>query len=229
MIDLIGKKVTATIIISVLVLLGAGGATYYYLYPMEQKYKNETSTLRSKTSELQAQITRITFEFKEIQKEINRYQELKARKFFNAQDRITAREAAMTVLRRSGLMDESTLAFEAAIEVPNPLAEKAGHKLISGPIKVEAKAMTDVDIYKFLLALQKSFPGYLQLVNFTVERETATPLKEAIKGLQEGKPKSMARAEINLIWWSMASQSQLEANPQLNPGLVPAQPVEGTP
>jgi hypothetical protein len=224
MIDLISKKV----LFMILLFLGVGVATisttYYYIVPAKVKYEQEANALKQKAGEVQAEIDRIRFEFEKIQSQIEGFKALQEKGFFNAQDRVTAREAITRLTRRAKV--SADIKFSAAALVPNIEVDAAKHKLLSGPMSISIRSMNDVAAYKFVLGLQKAFPGYLQLRSFDVTRDVSGKFMDKIGAIKEGTESTLVNGNVNLIWWSMASEEQLQADPSLNPALIAPQPAD---
>ncbi len=221
MIDLIDKRIMAIILIALFIAGGAIGGAYYYVAPAAVQYENESKSIKSKADGIQAEIDRIRYEFEKIQSQIEGFKALQVKGFFNAQDRVTAREAITRLTRRANV--DADIKFSAAALVPNPDVDGANYKLLSGPMSISIRSMNDVNAYKFVLGLQKAFPGYLQLRSFDVARDSSGKLSEKINGIRSGTKTPIVTGNVNLIWWSMASPEQLAADPMLNPALVAPQ------
>lgn len=221
MIDLISKRVLAVIMIAMALAGVSIGTAYYYIVPMAIQYENESKSIKQKADGVQAEIDRIRYEFEKIQSQIEGFKALQAKGFFNSQDRVTAREAITRLTRRAKV--DADIKFAAAGLVPNADVDGANYKLLSGPMSISIRSMNDVNVYKFVLGLQKAFPGYLQLRSFDMARNSSGALSDKIKDIRSGIKTPLVTGNVNLIWWSMASPEQLAADPMLNPALVAPQ------
>ena len=227
MIDLLGKKIVALIIICLLSTVGAGCGVYYYVFPQQEKLDKESKSLKSKIDAKRGEIKQITFEFEKIQSQIVEYNLLKGKGFFNAQDRITARDAAVAVIRNARLLDNGTeLDFKPASIVANQDSEKAGYKLLSGPVSIRVSALSDTHVFLFMRLLDGAFPGYMQMKSFKITRNAGSFL-ERTQRLREGTAEPMVTGTAEFVWWSMASEAQLKSRPELNPALSQTEPSEG--
>jgi hypothetical protein len=223
MIDLIDKRVFFAIILFFAIAGLSISTAYYYVIPSEIQYKQEADSLKSQAGVVQAEIDKIRFEFEKIQSQIEGFKALQSKGFFNAQDRVTAREAITRLTRRAKV--EADIKFAPASIVENLEVDAAKHKLLSGAMSIGVRSMNDVAAYKFVLGLQKAFPGYLQLKSFTVTRDTSGKFSDKLNGIKEGAETVLVNGNVDLIWWSMASEEQLLADPALNPALLVPPPT----
>lgn len=226
MIDLLGKKMIALIMICLLISGGAGVTVYYYMLPQQEKLDREAKSLKSQIDGKRAEITRIRFEFDQIQAQIKQFKMLESKGFFNAQDRITARDATVALMRNAKLMNDGTqVSFDPARLVDNEHAAKAGYKLLSGPVKVQFSALNDTNVFSFMVLLDRAFPGYMQMKSLAISRQGGKKLDETIESLKQGNASAMVNGSAEFVWWSMASEAQLKADPRLNPALyTPEEP-----
>ncbi len=225
MIDLIDRRVLFTILLFFAIAGISISSTYYYIIPSKIKYEQEADSLKSQAGVVQAEIDKIRFEFEKIQSQIEGFKALQAKGFFNAQDRVTAREAITRLTRRAKVAAD--IKFAPATIVPNVEVEAAKHKLLSGSMEISVRSMNDVAAYKFVLGLQKAFPGYLQLQSFSLSRDVTGKFEDKLNLIKEGQDTTLVNGNVDLIWWSMASEEQLLADPALNPALLapPTTPV----
>jgi TolA-binding protein len=225
MIDLLGKKLVALIMICLLAGAAAGGAVYFMVMPAQQQYAQEASSLRSRTNELQAEIDKMRFEFDQIQKQIDQFRGLERKGFFTPQDRITTREAISSVSKNSGLIESAVeVSFAPAQVIKNANADKAGYQLVAGPMKLRFGAMSDVNVFRYILTLQRAFPGYLQFKSFQIQRDAPTEFNARVTAINSGQQSQMVSGSVDFMWWTMASEEQLKASPLTNPTQVPITP-----
>jgi hypothetical protein len=218
MIDLLGKKMVTLILVCLFIAGGAGTIVYYYMLPQQEKLDRESKSLKSQIDGKRAEITRIRFEFDKIQTQITQFKVLEAKGFFNAQDRITARDATVALMRNAKLMDEGTqVSFDPARLVENEHATKAGYKLLSGPVKVQFSALNDTNVFAFMVLLDRAFPGYMQMKSLQISRTANKDFNATVDSLRQGNASAMVNGTAEFVWWSMPSEAQLKADPRLNP------------
>lgn len=218
MIRLLGLNRIIMIVASILICAAVGAAWYYYLSPTIEQYDKDIKKINGQISVKQADIRQLKEEFTQLKDQILKYNLLKANGFFNAQDRVTARETTRELARQSKLL-KAELNLSPGKIVDSQEARDAKHTLISGPMLIKLTAMDDVNAYKFVVALQHVFPGYLEFKRFDLHRskDLDTGMLEAIS---KGQSDGLVDGEVEFNWWSMASQRQMEANPYFNPAAV---------
>ncbi len=225
MIDILGQKLTVFIVICLLVTTGLGGLVYYAILPTKNMYEQESKSILAKTQEISAKVDQLRFDFDSIQTQIDQFRFLEKKGFFNAQDRITTRESIESITRKSGLVEESTeVTFSPAQVIENENARKANHTLIAGPMVVKFAAMTEADVYRYMLTLERAFPGYLQFRSFSINRLDPKQFDDQMKRISAGEELGVVQGTVDFLWWTMASQEQMQATPLTNPLQVTAPP-----
>ena len=223
MIRLLGTKRIIIIVVCILFSAAAGAGWYYYLDPEKQRLDREIRTVNGKIFAKEAEIKELKLEYDKLKDQIVGFNLLKKQGFFGAQDRVTARETIRELARQAKLQRVELKLTPARI-VDSKEATAASHSLLSGPMTLKIRALDDVHVYKFIIALQRVFPGYLEFNDLLLERKTELT-DEVIKNLSEGNSDGLIEGDVSFNWWTMASPEQLGANPYFNPA---AQAPEAT-
>lgn len=218
MINLLGTKIVLSILIAMLVLGSTGAGLYYYLIPAQEQIEKDQKAIDLKIRAKKAEIAQLKIEYDLLKDQIVKFNILKKKGFFNAQDRVTARETIAQLTEKSELL-KAELNLAAATVVQDQNAENAKHVLISGPMSIKISSILDQNVFKYMVALQNIFPGYLEFKDFNFTRKYE-PSDITVRSILDGKPQPLIEGELQFNWWSMASPAQMEANPYFNPTAV---------
>jgi hypothetical protein len=225
MIQILGLKKVITLVLSLLIIAAAGATYYYYFAPAIEIYDKDNRAADGKIRAKRAEINQLKQEYALLEQQIVEFKILQKAGFFNAQDRITARDTIDKLARLSKLLD-AKLNLSPGSLVQDPRARDANYSLISGPLNMDVGVLDDIDVYKFVVALQNVFPGYLEFKSLDLKRGGDLD-KGMIKSIMDGKSDSLVTGKVQFVWWSMASQEQMQANPYLNPAALAPKPVGG--
>ncbi len=226
MINLLGTRVVLSILIAMVVLGAAGSSLYYYLIPTQAQVQQDQRSIDLKIRGKRAEIAQLKIEYDLLKDQIVKFNILKKKGFFNAQDRVTARETIAQLTEKSELL-KAELNLAAATVVQDQNAESAKHVLISGPMSIKISSILDQNVFKYMVALQNVFPGYLEFKDFNFTRKYE-PADITVQSILKGKPQGLIEGELQFNWWSMASPAQMEANPYFNPTAVTPVPTGTT-
>lgn len=228
MINLLGPKIVLVIILATLVFGMSGAASYYYMIPQMETAKSDEMRLRGQISTKRDEIRQLKIEYVALKDQILKFNLLKKKGFFNAQDRVTARDTISQLTAQAKLLRADLNLSPAQQITDNKNASDAGYVLISGPMSIKIGSLNDINIFKYMVALQNVFPGYLEFKSFSFTRQGGES-QNMLQGLMDGNPEPLIEGELQFTWWSMASPLQMEASPYLNPGAVMAPAVPGQP
>jgi hypothetical protein len=220
MIRILGLNRIIWIVACILLMAGVGAGVYYYLTPELERYQGEVKKVNGQITMKRGQIQQLKLEYAQLKDQIVKFNKIKASGFFNAQDRVTARETIKELTSQARLL-KSELNLQPGSVQNNPKAAETSYVLISGPMSIKINSLDDISAYKFVVALQKIFPGYLEFKSLTMKRAKELD-RTVLKGILEGKPDTMIEGTAEFVWWSMASQKQMAANPYFNPAAMPA-------
>lgn len=188
-------------------------ATYLYIMPINETYQQNISTTKSKVTAKRAEVNRLIMEHSELAKSIKEFNLLKMKGFFNSQDRVTAREMMNEIARQSGI-SKAELTLPPAVVVQSQQAADANHTLLSGQMKFKVSSISDRNIFKLIVVLLKSFPGYLEFKDMQIKR-VGNFSQDSLLNARDMP--SLVEADINFVWWTMASEEQMKSNPYFNP------------
>lgn len=226
MIQLLGLQRVVGLILSILVIAAVGGLWYYYLVPEMEQHEQEIRNYTAKITAKSGEIRLLKVEYDQLKDQIVRYNLLKERGFFNAQDRVTARETIRALASQVDLY-QAGLRLSPATIVDTPKATEAKHKLLSGPMTIKLGSLDDVQTLKFVIALERVFPGYLEFEKLTLRR-TRDFDNDMVKQIRERKSNANVDGEVSFKWWSMASEEQLKGSAFFNPTAVETPPTPPT-
>ena len=190
-------------------------ATYLYIMPINETYVQNINATKSKITAKRAEVNRLIMEHAELTKSIKEFNLLKLKGFFNSQDRVTAREMMHEIARQSGI-SKIELTLPPAAVVRSPQATDANHTLLSGNMKFKVSSLSDRNIFKLIVVLLKSFPGYLEFKDMKIRRVGNFSQDVLLNAAGDNLP-SLVDADINFVWWTMASDAQMKSSPYFNP------------
>ena len=75
-----------------------------------------------------------------------------------------------------------------------------------------------------MLTLERAFPGYLQFRSFSINRLDPKQFDDQMKRISAGEELGVVQGTVDFLWWTMASQEQMQATPLTNPLQVTAPP-----
>lgn len=227
MIRILGLKRIIWLVCCLFLMAGVGAGIYYYFLPEMERNQNEIRKVEGQIQLKRAQIQTLKLEYAQLRDQIVKFNKIKQVGFFNAQDSVTAREMIKALTSQAHLL-RTTLNLLQGFAVDNPQARETGYSLISRPMTVKLQSLDDINAYKFVVALQSVFPGYLEFKNLTLKRSRELD-RDILKSIAAGNPSPLIEGTAEFVWWSMASQKQMAANPYFNPAAMPATPSLGAP
>ncbi|MGB4106960.1 MAG: hypothetical protein WBK55_04095 [Alphaproteobacteria bacterium] len=211
MIRVLGAKRILTIL-ALLVLNGLLAASVYlYLVPEKIKKQKELSSALGQISTVQSDIGRMQVEFDQLAIQQTQFEQLKERGFFGAQGRREAEKLLQKIQQEAGVVSAVASVQPGSIE-DNEEAQKADHKILVSPVKIQISAVDDVDVFRYLYLVERFFPGHVTIDKIMLERKTSinnTVLRAIATG---GKPQ-LVTADIEARWRTMIPQKDIIGAP----------------
>lgn len=220
------KKLQHDLMIRLVIVLGilvvALGATYYLrlkVHQLEDKYhwyKSDTlaiakklETLNKRTLEFSDSV-RVWESMTESQKKLQGLQLSKARTLLEElQNKLKLSEVNISFSKPEEVLDLTTPAISStqsgAKAVPGQAVvstglEKDGQmKVVTSDVSITFKALSDEFVYDFIYALEHDFPGYVQIKNFTVNREGKIT-KDIIERIANGDSPAIVAVTVDFVW-----------------------------
>lgn len=205
MIKILGAKRVFLLLglLAVNVLLAA--SLYLFFIPNQASLKQQLSASQSRSSTLQTDIQRMQMEFDQLETQRAEFEALKARGFFNLQDRRQA-ELMFTKIQRESSVIAAAAKISAGVLETNEEAQKANYKLLVSNVTVDIKAIDDVDVYKYIYLIHHFFPGHVTIKKIDMERK-AQINGTILRAVSSGQNPELVAAKIEMEWRTMVPDS----------------------
>lgn len=205
MIDILGLK--RIIVLTILLVLNGvfGGAAFGLISPQMLKLDREIKTAKSKLSEVRNDLQSIQVEFNQLEDQQKEFSSLKDKRFFLQKERGKANELFLAIQEKAGV--EAQVNVDKPIVLENKNAEKADYILIKNDVTVNATALSDVDIFRYIWEMENNIPGYLKVKSMILERsiDITRPVLQAIS---TGKRPEIINAVITAEWIFMVPKEE---------------------
>ncbi|MBI1328142.1 MAG: hypothetical protein GC136_10955, partial [Alphaproteobacteria bacterium] len=210
MIELLGPARFYALLVLGLIT-GALGFLYYSIVaPMETQSRAALNQTISATQQKNDEIANIRDELENIKKRKVDFDVLKARGFFDLQNRIYVQQYLDSFKAQTSLIRQKFEVSPAAV-LSTPEGDKIEHVLLNSPIKVSIDAIDDVDIYNFIELVRTKFPGDPAIFSVTL-RQTQKPTLQLLNTIAMGTQTPLVQAEMVFNWRSLATKQDI-ANP----------------
>ena len=220
MINLLGPKKIAVIVILLVLNIGAAFTTYSYFTPIGAKMKKQIRTITAETRAKQADIEQLRRETTEIVDQKSFYDDLEKIGFFSDQNRIEARRNIEDIQRISRAL-RVQYDMKPAEVIPNTISEDSGYVFLDTPVSINIDVIDDADLYKFIYWIQASFPGHVSFRKISVKRKL--DVNEAnLKKISDSNPQPMVSGIVEFRWKTMIVKEGAAA-----PDSAPASPAGG--
>lgn len=206
MIRNLGIKRIAVLLILAGFLGGTAAAYYYYLEPQQVQLDRKVSSAKRQANKLQKDLDRITVQMSTIEEQKEKFEDLEAQGFLSDQNRRETQQILEQVLADSPVVN-AVVSVERPSFLPDEVAQRAGHSVMTSPISIQIDAMDDRDIYGYINLIQTRLPGHLSLDSLLITREgeiTGAVLRDVAGG---GKP-VLARAQVDMTWRTLVPDEQ---------------------
>jgi hypothetical protein len=207
MIKILGAKRILTIValLGINALLGA--IVYLYLMPEQGKKQRELTGLRGNISTVQTDISRMQIEFDQLEEQQDQFDDLKARGFFGNQGRREAEIVFQKIQSEAGVISAAAKISPGTVE-ENEEAQKAEHKILVSPVKIDIEAMDDVDVFRYIYLVEKFFPGHVTIQKVTLERQ-AEITGPVLRSIATNTSPKLVVAVIEAQWRTMIPQTEV--------------------
>jgi len=206
MLDNLGIKRIAIILI-LLGIAGAIGATVHlYLIPRSEEVSRELASSEREVNSLRSDIGKITSQLDQIMEQKKKFDRIEQAGFFDRQSRRDAQSLLQEIEEDSKVVDV-TASIGKPQFVQNEQAQKSGYVVLSSPVEIQVQAMDDKDIFFYMNYLQSRFPGVLRLKSFEIKRNqdiSGSLLREIVGG---SKP-ALAGASVAMTWQTMVPETE---------------------
>jgi len=209
MIGIIGIKKVIVLLILAGLNIALASIINFYGYPEKSRTDSSLINLRSEISSVQADIDRIQIEFEQLDKQQKQFDALKASGFFSNQLRSVAKNKFKEIQKETNVISAVASVMPGKIE-GNEEADKAKHKLIVSRIAIDIRAFDDLDVYRYVDKVQKSFPGMVSLEKLTMVR-TKDVNGPVLRAIAAGEYPELIKASVELNWRTMVPEDQISA------------------
>lgn len=211
MIRVLGAKRILTIVALLALNALLGAAVYLYLLPEKIGRQRELSSVRGQISTVQTDIGRMQIEFDQLAIQQAGFDNLKKRGFFGAQGRREAEKLLQRIQQEAGVVSAVANIQPGSVE-DNEEAQKAEHKILVSPLKIQISAVDDVDVFRYLYLVDKFFPGHVTIDKITLERK-ANINNTVLRAIATGGKPQLVTADIEGRWRTMIPQKDIIGAP----------------
>ena len=200
-----------------LLVVGALIASYSfvasYQTEAEQKHKwlkNDINSLRSKINNLDEQKV-------EFANAVIVWEELPAYHKQMLGIQITGAEAILTDLYDEFRLTDVSTTFSKPALLNSPEMQKDAVSVeVSDNNTMSFSVYNDQQIYQFVYALRKRFPGYIKIKNININR-VEKPSASSLRQISEGKVPALIRVSIDFTWYALKTPDAPETEIQEQP------------
>ncbi len=207
MIGVIGIKRLIVLFVFIAINTALAAGIYMHLVPEKEKLERQQRSMRSQLRAVQSDIDRMKVEFQQLDAQQDRFDALKAKGFFSAQERSDAKELFSSIQFESKVIS-AVVSVDSGIVEDDKEAEKANHKVLISPVEVEIRAFDDGDVYRYIEMALARFPGHLSLNGVEINRiqDVSSPVLRAIAS---GANPEMIEARLIMSWRTLIPESQI--------------------
>ncbi len=184
-----------------------GGLYYGVLLPFQASQTAELNTLQSQVSTVRSDVARMQVEFEELEAQKGAFQTLQKDGFFQNQSRKLAESFFSKIQKEAGVGNAIATVDSGAIE-ENEEAVKAKHKILKSSVKIELKAVDDVDIFRYLYLVEASFPGHMAVEKIELKRESDVD-GTVLRAIASGANPPLVSARVDMLWRTMIPESDV--------------------
>lgn len=210
MIRLLGPARFYTLLVLAAIAATLGFLCYGIVVPMALQSQTELNRTKNAISEKTSEIDNIRDELENIKKRKIDFDILKAKGFFDVQNRIYVQQYLDSFKAQTALI-RTRFEVSPASVISMPEGDKIEHTLLSSPIKVSIDAIDDVDVYTFVELIRTRFPGDTAIASVTLKR-LQEPENAILQSIAMGTPSALVQAEVVFTWRSLATKADV-ANP----------------
>ncbi len=210
MIRVLGAKRIFLLFILISLNVVFAAAVYGYMMPERLKSDTELRNLRSQISTVETDISRLQIEFDQLEEQQEQFKALEKDGFFRSQGRRAAEDLLLRIQEDSRVISAVVSIAPGKIEGHHE-AEKAAHKLLVSQIEVKIEAMDDIEVYRYLYLLEKTFPGHVKVDDIDLKR-VQNVNAAVLRSIATGESPALVEANIKLSWRTMIPESQVRAS-----------------
>ncbi len=211
MIRVLGAKRILTLLALIAINGLLAAAVYLYLIPQKIKMEREMSSLGGQISTVQSDINRMQIEFDQLAVQQTQFDKLKERGFFSAQGRREAEKLFQKIQQEAGVVSAVASVQPGSIE-DNEEAQKAEHKILVSPVKIQIAAVDDVDVFRYLYLVERFFPGHVTIDKIVLERKSSIN-NTVLRAIATGAKPQLVTADIEARWRTMIPQKDVIGAP----------------
>ena len=207
MIQVIGVKRIAILLILLSVNVALAAGLYLYAMPEKDNLSRRLRSLRSQVNSVQSDIDRMKVEFAQLDQQQDRFDKLKAAGLFSAQARSEAK-GFLSVIQNKAKVISAVANVRPGFIQNDAEAQKANHKILMSPVEITIESFDDASVYRYIELAKRSFPGHLSLDGITIKRsrDVSSPVLRAIAA---GTNPVLISADILMSWRTIIPESQV--------------------
>lgn len=207
MIKILGTR--RIFVLTVLVCLNAllGAIQFMYLQPEVIKSDKRLRAVKGRVTSLQRDITRLDVEFQQLEEQKERFEDLQRKDFLREQDRRKASDLLEEIQRASNVIS-AVASIQPATIIQDEEAAKANYDIVASPINVEIKAMSDIDVYRYIALLTSRFPGHVSLDSLSIKRASDIT-SVALRSIANGGSPPLVEANVLATWRTLTKKPDM--------------------
>jgi hypothetical protein len=207
MLEILGRKVAGFLLFLVLLTAGVGYVLYEEVIPYRERADRELTSLNGEIEARRLEVARLKEEYVLLQSQIRDFQELKARGFFNDQNRVMAQESFESLRTTAGLL-KAKYSIKSGEKIEDPQSVAAGQVVLKSPVVIDIDSLDDVDAYNFIKLLEERFPGSVDITRVSLDRVESVNVA-MLRKIGSGDPVVLVRSKVEFDWRTMAPKDMM--------------------
>ena len=209
MIKLIGIKRALILAVLLAANVAIAGIFFLAILPMNGKANSDLAKVEGEIKTLQKKINDVKGEIADFNRNLPRYEQLKAAGFFSAQDRFQM-ERDLNAIQEKSRVDGFGYTVSEVQTLENAEAKKSKSRVIKSQINISNPyAITDVEFYRLLNTMMRDFPAHVRLQSFSVARKEELD-NETLAKIRTQELRSLLSASAVFEWMTIVPDDTVD-------------------
>ncbi len=206
MISLLGKQ--RVILLGLFIVFNAALGWLYLgiLKPGLDQSERQTTNVERQIRSVRSDLNGVQVALEQLDGQINQFDALSDLGFFDQSQRSKATDLFLEIQGQTNVVAKVNVGKGEVIESPE--ADKADNVLLKSRVAIEVSAMTDVDVFQYILEMQRRFPGYIDVKSITLER-TKDVTRPLLQSIIAGDDVELVAATLVVDWMFMIPRDEV--------------------
>lgn len=184
-----------------LAITGALSGYYYTNQGQQDKYKADTKSLQAEIEKTKEKISKASYA-------IDRWND-KVKLYHTTRTGLKLDYIRRAIEQLREIYKIKTLTIN--LSTPALRQDIIGGKFIDiehSTVSMTYSTFTDLDAYRFLLALMSEFPGYAQVKSFTITG-VSDLTQDVLSGIEKGTAKDIVSVKVEIMWQDLSDKKEV--------------------